>query len=88
MNNKENLLELNYQQKLAYLTDVYSKMSAEEFKRRLIELGFEIVEGIKGQIFFDEEIFVLDAEICKPQHEVYIINSKQEFEIEYVLGAA
>jgi len=86
--NKKNLLELNYQQKIAYLTDVYNKMSAEEFKKELIELGFEIIEGIKGQIFFDEETLVLHAEICQPQYDVYIVNSKQEFEIKYSLEAA
>ncbi|CAA7599559.1 Hypothetical protein DEACI_0185 [Acididesulfobacillus acetoxydans] len=40
---------------LAEIEKYYNSISDDELKQRLIKAGFEIVEGVPGQFFIDEE---------------------------------
>lgn len=85
----EKILELNNEEKLKMFFKFYDEMSDVDFKERLKNAGFEIVEGIKGQIFLEEETFIVSCEIKQSKYSYFLSNSaSKEFDAKFLLGVA
>lgn len=83
----ESILELSHEEKLKLIAKFYDEMSEEEFKARLIKAGLEIVEGIKGQVFVEEEIFTVLGEMKQPNYK-YCMSNNKPFDAKFLLGVA
>lgn len=84
MNN--NIMKFTNEQKIKFIKTLYEELTTEEFKARLSDAGFEIIEDIAGEILFKEE-FELDVKITV-SHYNFSFNNKELLELSCYLGAA